>query len=200
MAWVWKIETHLRIQFLIWLCLHNSLPIGEVLGSRGLNLNPIRTMCQKSNESIDHLFRGCDIAQGFWQSLKVPQSLRSSFCLFVRKWIEASCKSETTSSHLGIPWKILFPMGLWHLWLGQNNFIFRIGIMDNMVLTKCIRDSAEIFSIGTKSRLNRTKAVIPIAWERPPMGWMKLNSDGSALGNPGKQGEGILSMTIRAIR
>ena len=55
MAWVWKTETHPCIQFLIWLCLHNSLPTGEVLGARGLNLNPICTMCHKSNESIDHL-------------------------------------------------------------------------------------------------------------------------------------------------
>ena len=36
------------------------------------------------------------------------------------------------------------------------------------------------------------KKVIQVAWEKPPMGWMKLNSNGSALGNPGKAGEGGL--------
>ena len=65
--------------------------------------------------------------------------------------------------------------------------------MDKLVPTKCIRDSVEIFSIGTNSRLNRTKAVIPVAWEKPPIGWLKLNSDGSALGNPGKvRGGGLI--------
>ena len=83
-------------------------------------------------------------------------------------------------------------MGLWHLWLGRNNFIFKTGIVDKLVPTKCIRDSAEIFSIGTNSRLNRMKAVIPVAWEKPPIGWLKLNSDGSALGNLGKAGGGGL--------
>ena len=39
--WLWKIESLPRIQFFIWLCFHNSVPTWEVLGSRGLSLNPI---------------------------------------------------------------------------------------------------------------------------------------------------------------
>ena len=53
--WFWKIETLPRIQFFIWLCFHNSVPTGEVLGSRGLSLNPICFLCLHNNESIDHL-------------------------------------------------------------------------------------------------------------------------------------------------
>ena len=49
----------------LWLCLHNSVPSVEVLGSRGLNLNPICTMCHRSNESIEHLLKECEIAQKF---------------------------------------------------------------------------------------------------------------------------------------
>ena len=35
MAWVWKVEAPPKVQFFLWLCLHNSVPTGDVLGSRG---------------------------------------------------------------------------------------------------------------------------------------------------------------------
>ena len=76
--------------------------------------------------------------------------------------------------------------GLWHLWLERNNFLFRIGVVDRMIHMKRIRDSAEFFSIRAKIRCNKMKTVILVAWEKPPIDWMKLNSDGSALGNPRK--------------
>ena len=44
-AWVWKVETLLKVQFFLWLCLHNGVPIGEVLGSRGLNIDPTCGLC-----------------------------------------------------------------------------------------------------------------------------------------------------------
>lgn len=66
MAWVWKVETYPKVQFFLWLCLHNSVPTGKVLGSRGLILDPICSLCHQSNETIDHLLRGCVIAREFW--------------------------------------------------------------------------------------------------------------------------------------
>lgn len=62
-AWVWKTELPPKIQFFLWLCLHNSLPTTEVLGSRGLSLNPTCNMRQGGTESIDHLLRECLVAQ-----------------------------------------------------------------------------------------------------------------------------------------
>ena len=43
--WVWKSETLPKIHFLIWLCLHDSLPTASVLGSRGLILDPLCKLC-----------------------------------------------------------------------------------------------------------------------------------------------------------
>ena len=62
--WVWKVETYPKIQFFLWLCLHNSVPTGEVLGSRGLRLDTICNLCHQNMETIDHLLRGCGFALG----------------------------------------------------------------------------------------------------------------------------------------
>lgn len=34
------------------------------------------------------------------------------------------------------------------------------------------------------------KIVVQIRWEKPQPGWIQLNTDGSALGNPGRAGGG----------
>jgi len=65
-ACVWKVEAPPKVQFFLWLCLHNSVPTGEVLGSRGLNLRPIFSLCKKNNEFVDHLLRGCEVAKYLW--------------------------------------------------------------------------------------------------------------------------------------
>ena len=65
-AWVWQVEASPKVQFFLWLCLHNSVPTGDVLGSRGLNIDPICSLCQRDNETIEHLLRSCEVAQRFW--------------------------------------------------------------------------------------------------------------------------------------
>ncbi|KAK9994007.1 hypothetical protein SO802_023710 [Lithocarpus litseifolius] len=71
LSWIWKADTHPRVQFFLWLCSHNNLPTEEVLGSRGLNLNPLCTICHQGNESVDHLLRGCFVAQDLWRRMKL---------------------------------------------------------------------------------------------------------------------------------
>ena len=48
---------------------------------------------------------------------------------------------------------------------------------------RSIKDSVE-FSIGLNAKLPKAKSIVAVGWEKPPMGWVKLNSDGYALGNP----------------
>ena len=167
------------------MCSHNSLPTSEILGLRGLNLNPICTICHQENESVDHLLRRCNVAQDLWRKLKVPRELLFTFDQLVEKWLELNCSTGAVFDHLGILWKVVFPMGIWQLWLARNKFHFRTSVVDKLIHTKCIKESVEFFAIGAKDWCNKMKKVIRVAW-------MKLNSNGSALGNPSKAGGGGL--------
>ena len=189
-SWVWKVETLPKVHFFLWLCLHNSVPIGEVLGSRGLNLDPIYSLCNKEMESVEHLVSGCEMAKDFWQELKVPYCVKDTFNLPIGKWLESNCRSEAISFFMGIPWKILFPMGVWHLWLHRNNFVFKSGKVERSWFKKCIRESVEFYAIGFNAKAERWKAVILVAWLKPHEGWTKLNTDSSVLGNPAMVGGG----------
>ncbi|KAK9991626.1 hypothetical protein SO802_026611 [Lithocarpus litseifolius] len=106
--------------------------------------------------------------------------------------MEINCIDEMNATVKGIPWKVLFPMGLWHLWTHRNNFLFRTGTVDSQEWRKCIQNSVEFFSIGIITKTRQLKTIVPVGWEKPPRGWLKLNSDGSAMRNPERAGGGGL--------
>ena len=166
------------------------MPTEEVLGSRGLRLDTICNLCHQSMETIDHLLRGCGFARDFWQQLQFPICMTETFNLPIGKWLEVNCKANIKYNRMGIPWKILFPMGVWHVWLHRNNFIFKTGKVDRSCFKKSIKDSVEFFFVGLNAKLPKAKSVVAVGWDKPPMGWAKLNSDRSALGNPGRTGGG----------
>ena len=133
-----------------------------------------------------------DIAHKVWQELQVPHCLRDSFTLLIRDWLEVNCKSVMSSKFMGIPWRILFSMGVWQLWLHRNNYVFWTGNVDQSTWKRCIQAYAKFFSIGLDTKIKNPKTIVPVRCDKPPVGWMKLNSDGSALGNPGRAGGGGL--------
>ena len=51
-----------------------------------------------------------------------------------------------------------------------------------------MRYSIECFAIGLEAKSKPAKSIIPVGWEKPPWGWLKLNSDGLTINNPGKAG------------
>jgi len=101
-----------------------------------------------------------------------------------------NCRLEVISKSMGVPWKIIFILSIWQIWLHRNEFVFRIGRVDPSLYKKCIQGSAEFFSIGMKTKIPLSKTYIPVSWQKPPVGWAKLNTDGSALGNLGKASGG----------
>nr|POE84109.1 hypothetical protein CFP56_65321 [Quercus suber] len=60
----------------------------------------------------------------------------------------------------------------------------------NKELLVRVKDSVEFFFVGLNAKLPKAKAVITVGWEKPPMEWAKLNSDGFAFSNLGHAGGG----------
>ena len=53
-----------------------------------------------------------------------------------------------------------------------------------------VRQALEYYHCVASPGMQTCKVLKGIRWERPPQGWMKLNTDGSANGNPGLAGCG----------
>ena len=120
LSWIWKVKAPPKMLFFLWLCSYNSIPVREVLGSKGLSLDQSCPICRSHPESRDHLLKECSFSVSFWNQLGPPSSPYSSFGLPFQDWIHANCTSGLDSRHHHIPWSFLFLFGIWFLWINRN--------------------------------------------------------------------------------
>jgi ribonuclease HI len=188
-SWIWKVRTSPRIMFFLWQCYHLSVPVREVLASRGINIPTFCPRCLDPNESLIHMLRDCPDSIAFWSSFRYPSLGRHFYSASLFDWMHSNCLDSSTHDH-NIPWQSLFSFGIWSLWLRRNQFVFKPDshLLDPVV--NAISHASEFFYlVGSYSKV-KTKISTPIKWVAPPVGWFKLNKDGSSLGNPGLAGGG----------
>ena len=166
--------------------MHNSAPTCKVLGSRGFTLDTICPICQKKTEMLQHIVRDCQYARKLCNKLGVSTDCRKYFMEDFGVWLHLNC-TFVNSQH-GIPWKITFPMGVWHLWLHRNAYIFRKGVVDEDFHMQCKRKAVEFFVIAVMGKVQAEKHLQLISWQKSPAGWAKLNTDGSSCDNVGGEG------------
>ena len=88
------------------------------------------------------------------------------------------------------PWRILFPFVIWLLWKERNNAGFRGQNFRPGVHSEAMFQVLEFLHCVLNPKIARSRRVIQIRWEKPSLGWVRLNIDGSVLGNPGRAGCG----------
>ena len=118
-AWLWKLDTIPKIISFFWLCMHDSVPVREVLVGRGIPCNSLCPVCGMQSESINHLLRECQFALYFWSKLWAPNTNLSSQSQSLGKWLYDNCHSNRVH-HSSIPWSMIFPFAVWFLWKHHN--------------------------------------------------------------------------------
>ena len=189
--WIWKLDIVPKIINFLWLCLHGSIPVKEVLAGRGINCDALCPLCREQNESILHLLRDCVFARNLWHKLEVPPTHVLSFTDGLEAWLKANCLSEVRHKG-GIPWCTLFLYTVWSLWRNRNSVVFENSVPNSTLEKICLSQAKEFHFCVSKVNQAAPRIWIPIKWSKPPHGWCKLNTDGASFGNPGKAGGGGL--------
>ena len=104
-------------------------------------------------------------------------------------WLRSNCNSNACS-HLGIFWDVMFPFGVWSIWLHRNKVVFGGNNPPKLNSYEVITKAAEFAFSGVNGKNVRVKTTVQVRWTSPPVQWVKLNSDGSSMGNPGRAGGG----------
>ena len=107
--WLWKFDTIQKIKHFIWLCYHNSIPVRQVIATRGISCNTTCPLCQSQEESIVHSLRHCPFALKFWKQLGTPQSLTNFLQLSLLNWIKQNCLCSNQVLINGFSWNAQFP-------------------------------------------------------------------------------------------
>ena len=67
--WVWQFRVLEKISFLVWLCMHEALPVNVFRHRRGLSHTPTCLRCSHEAEDILHCMRHCPHSYEVWMWL-----------------------------------------------------------------------------------------------------------------------------------
>ena len=92
---------------------------------------------------------------------------------------------------------VVFPFGIWGLWLHRNSIVFNRERPQNDLKREVMAKATEFAFLGANDRPGGHRTTIKINWHRPSENWVKLNTDGSSIGNPDLVGGGGLIHNAR---
>lgn len=188
--WIWKLQSLPKIQFFLWKCSHNSIGVNECLAARGVNVDPSCPLCKKEPESILHALRDCDLVRVVWNELGALGVDRGFFASNLGDWMMTNGKLDIALNKFSPPWKIIFSFAVWNLWKNRNQAVFKRWPQNSNLVQDIINSAVEFFHCAVSTKHFQPRVTIQVRWERPDQGWMKINTDGSSLGNPGRAGGG----------
>ena len=190
--WMWKLKTLPKIHIFLWKCYHNSIPVKVVLAHKGIQLAPTCDLCEGQLETISHVLRDCTAAKEFWVESNQPNAMQHTLDLEVMEWIKANACCTTLAQGKSYPQAHFFLFSIWYLWLQRNKRLFQT---PQPYLNLCKPVEMQVyeywFCILDHVR-PRSGSTIAISWVKPPLNWVKLNTDGFAMGNPRLAGGGGL--------
>lgn len=158
-------------------------------------------MCQKQVETSDHLFLQCDFAIYLWQwlisILKMNINLSSILSIFDicnRGWIP-QCKLVITSAIItiiNVIWFCINNQRFKNLKITRTAVIAMItaqvslsGNLTKLATGPAISDFLVLKAFKVETHHPRAPRIVEVIWPPPIHNWVKCNTDGAALGNPG---------------
>ncbi|XP_049368158.1 uncharacterized protein LOC125833012 [Solanum verrucosum] len=202
---IWHKNVPFKVSFFIWRALRSKLPTNEKLASFGIE--PVNCYCchRPGRDDIDHILVSGNFANHIWKVhtalLGIEHSYTTLRCLLM-KWKSSQHSSEVHKLlHQALPILIC-----WNLWKNRCSAKYggkqsSIGRVKYLIFKDIMQLFITVFPylqwpsnwkdvISMIENCRHELKVIPVGWDKPIMGLYKLNTDGSALTNPGKIGGG----------
>lgn len=198
------------------LCLRavqNYLPTDDNLCKKGLFFASRCCLCHSSLETAQHLFLQCPFSVVVWQSVSLLFGKHLCLTGSISDFL-LDAMSHRFSSQVAALWCSAIVSGLWVIWSCRNDVIFNDSVPDIHVVLRGVWNAIKevaFFKIGhmynsiDELRLlrvlhipgipRRAPWIISVYWQSPPVSWIKINTDGSALGSPGEARAGGIFRT-----
>lgn len=122
----------------------------------------------------------------------VPQALNDFLSFDLMDWLKLNCLCNSSIHANDLPWSSQCPFAVWLLWKQRNKVVFENSPFNLKLNNLCIQIAREYFYCVSKGQKIKQQIAIQVRWNRPPVGWFKLNSDGASFRNPGKVSGGGL--------
>ena len=117
---IWKVKLPLKILNFIWKLLHGSLPVFEVLSSRGINVSTKCFLCNEEEESLSHLFLKCHFARAVWHGSSLEIRTSDCFNLSISQWLETCVLQNNPRNPIRMGLLQSIFTTLWSIWNHRN--------------------------------------------------------------------------------
>ncbi|XP_042487907.1 uncharacterized protein LOC122068127 [Macadamia integrifolia] len=186
---------------------HGKLQMDEAFQKKGIALVSRCSLCGVEAETMVHIFLQCSFAKELWMffsgCVNVVRKKLDSMADFLQWWkrkLKIVCCKEV--------WALGLITVADHIWHKRNNRrhegkVRPINFIKQMILEdiKCskpstkgdVKTAANVICYRKLGLLIQNKPTLPILevyWCRSQVNWIKLNFDGSSMGNPGRAGSG----------
>ncbi|KAM2152029.1 hypothetical protein ACFX1R_046399 [Malus domestica] len=183
---IWTLQVPNKIKFFIWKCCNDALAVRHNLQRRHMRVENICGVCNKFDESENHLFFQCDFSHRFWFGSPLHiNSHELAGADFLESWDKLCNRIKNTEGNEEILQEFAF--GLWRLWKNRNevvfNGVYRQHLEVMMLWRKNISKYPEALSPSLegdcqlKLKPHKLGFRPKPQWKKPTFGTIKINTD-----------------------
>ncbi|XP_043697757.1 uncharacterized protein LOC122648611 [Telopea speciosissima] len=216
-ATIWNRDLHPRTSVFGWRLALDALPTDHNVRRKAIPLPSRCELCHAATKSSQHLFLDCSFSNQVWREiLGVFNQPWNGFPSIERlfSWWRRKARLVPLSN----AWNSLPIICCHQIWWERNKRRYEgLCRTPKQISKACFQEMADYSRgrgepIRTAHELAMARALkiciakptarntVEVRWRHPPLGWWKLNIDGSSLGNPGSLGAGgILCDHKRAV-
>ena len=161
------------------------LPTRWALSKKGVAVSVECPFCGLDREDELHVFKNCDVVNLLWKCGPLKLSPKSHPATTIVFWL-----GDMVDSFQGEQLEF-FLLSLWAVWVERNNLVWRGGCFVPQNVAKWICNQIEEYK-KLHGRSPKKKIRVPMKWQCPPRGRLKVNIDGSYLAESGSGGVGVV--------
>lgn len=183
-----------KIQHFLWRACSGALATKLNLCKRRCGQDPLCPICLCEEESVEHLFFGCQWAQRVWfgsnVNIRINLGNVSSFEKWCEDWfVNNNDVSDVVRCYIGFT--------CWHIWKHRCSVVFEQIPLDPVGVCGRINYAATEFLLASDICADTDIAVRVASdvcenWSAPPAGCVKINIDGAFKEASGKGGLGVI--------
>ena len=147
-------------------------------------------ICHRESETIVHALRDCPSVKQIWSQSGVKGNDSDFWRSNLHKWLQSNGKVRCSLIQGKPPWGTIFNFAVWCIWKSRNSIVFNRKSPNPNLYREIYNQVAEFMFCVTSPRNLVRKVSKEIRWEKPPLGWKKLKTDGSVVGCLEREGCG----------
>ncbi|XP_042986314.1 uncharacterized protein LOC122314764 [Carya illinoinensis] len=207
-SWIWHKSLPLKMSSHFWKAWHRALSVDDRLRCVGISIVSKCDCCSIGHyEDINHVLFEGDFPKKIWLTFSNLFGLPMG-----RNWeqhVSSWFRRAKSSSQVGVIMGLMPVIITWRLWRRRclarmegslesydtviksiSFWVRSLGLMGDKYYNLCRFDGMILEALRIRLVPLKERTCKVVQWHKPPLGWFKLNIDGSSLGNPGSCGTG----------